>query len=110
MQKKYTIISAAIVAGLAIVALTGNPGIPYCDSSDARLTLMRAFDGSPAAKLSGLTAVHAHDASQVSRAEDGSFASCKATITLNSSEELPVKYEMKLTDDGSYLLTFAVAD
>lgn len=65
-------------------ASEGHPGLPSCDSSAAQTNARRAFEGSPFAKISGLSIAAFSNPRTISVSE--SRMGCKATVILNNSE------------------------
>lgn len=96
-------------AGLLNAAgdLAGQPKL-QCDSAAAKDTLQKAFDQSQFARTMNLSAILISDAAEKSRDAKSGALSCRATVTLNTTEKAPVSYQMEHGKNGSFLLTFEV--
>jgi hypothetical protein len=82
--------------------------IPKCNSTQAKDTLIKAFDQSQFARTLNLSAI------EVSTPQENSFSvtsktrSCSGILTMNNTEKVTVAFQMTDREDDKFMLTFEV--
>jgi len=98
-------------AGSALLSVMGGGGgVPSCDSSDAKKTLMQAFDGSQFARTLNLSAIDVSKPTEAKYDANKKARECAALVKMNNTAEVGVKYSMERKEGGRFLLTFEVTD
>jgi hypothetical protein len=115
-KKSYRLfwaIPLAIIGAMGLFDAVGDLGghsKMNCESAAAKGTLQKAFDQSQFARAMNLSAIQISNATEQNRDPKSGELSCRATITLNTTNKIPVAYKMEQGEKGQFLLTFEVVD
>lgn len=107
-----TSIGIVAVAGIVItvVALSGGPTLPKCDSEAAKATLSQAFNQSQFAKALNLSAIEISTATEKSFDEKTNTRMCLGVVSMNNTKTVDVNFKLVGRADGKYMLSFEVVN
>lgn len=84
-------------------------GLPSCESTEAKTTLIGAFNSAQFARQLHLSAVEITDAKTIPGSSE-QLRKCSATVAMNNREQISVKYTLAPRDDGQYMLEFEIRE
>lgn len=109
-----SLVALAVIGGVAIgldgiLGLSGTGAkLPNCNSSEARETLVGAFNQSQFAKQHNLSVIELAQISELSASDN--LRTCQAQVTMNNTEKEWVTYKLEPRERGRFMLLFEVVE